>query len=60
MTELTAGVLATGECLLASLQTQMPSERVSHSLFDRAANLFAPVLLTCLQGPALLLAFVVV
>ena len=60
MAELTAGVLPTGECLLASLQTQMPSERVPHSLFDRAANLFALVLLTSLQGPALLLAFVVV
>jgi hypothetical protein len=37
----------------------MPSERISNSLFDRAANLFAPVLLTRLKSPALLLAFVV-
>jgi hypothetical protein len=59
MAELTAGVLPTGKCLLASLQTKMSSKRISHSLFDRAANLFAPVFLTRLQSPALLLAFVV-
>jgi hypothetical protein len=37
----------------------MPSKRISYSLFDRAANLFAPVLLTRLKSPTLLLAFVV-
>ena len=59
MAELTAGVLPAREGLLASLKAQMPSERISHSLFDRAANLFAPVLLTRLKSATLLLAFVV-
>ena len=39
-------VLATGESLLASLQTQVPSQGISHALLDRAADLLALVLLT--------------
>jgi hypothetical protein len=39
-------VLATGESLLASLQTQVPSQGISHALLDRAADLLTLVLLT--------------
>ena len=51
-------MLAARESLLASLQAQVTAERISHSLFDRTADLFALVLLTRLQLTTYFLALV--
>ena len=51
-------MLSARESLLAGLQTQVTTEGVSHSLFDRTANLLALVLLARLQLTAYFLALV--